>query len=101
MMDGPGSFPGISFAAMAAPLQLVQITPRRPNAGLEQAPAQRKPPWLKVKSPGGATFNDVRGLLKDLQLHTVCEEAHCPNIGECWDHRAATFMIMGDTCTRN
>ena len=86
---------------MASPLPLVQITPSRARSGLETAPVQRKPPWLKVKSPGGATFNDVRGLLKDLQLHTVCEEAHCPNIGECWDHRAATFMIMGDTCTRN
>jgi lipoic acid synthetase len=86
---------------MAAPLPLVQITPSRSRSGLDPAPAQRKPPWLKVKSPGGATFNDVRGLLKDLKLNTVCEEAHCPNIGECWDHRAATFMIMGDTCTRN
>ena len=80
-------------------LPLVQITPRTPVA-LER-PFERKPAWLKVKAPGGAVFNDVRRLLRDLRLNTVCEEAHCPNIGECWDHRAATFMIMGDVCTRN
>jgi lipoic acid synthetase len=61
----------------------------------------RKPAWLKVKAPGGATYADVRRLMRDLRLNTVCEEAHCPNIGECWEHRAATFMILGDVCTRN
>ena len=86
---------------MATPLPLVQITPR-PSANLLQpVPVTRKPPWLKVKAPGGASFVEVRSLLHDLKLHTVCEEAHCPNIGECWDHRAATFMILGDVCTRN
>ena len=85
---------------MAVPLPLVQITPRN-QRGLPPAATERKPPWLKVQAPGGGTYVEVRNLLKDLQLHTVCEEAHCPNIGECWDHRAATFMILGDTCTRN
>jgi len=80
-------------------LPLVQITPR--SAGTLERPVERKPAWLKVKAPGGAVFNDVRRLLKELRLNTVCEEAHCPNIGECWDHRAATFIIMGDICTRN
>jgi len=61
----------------------------------------RKPGWLKVKAPGGATYADVKRLMRDLKLNTVCEEARCPNIGECWDHRAATFMILGDVCTRN
>jgi len=61
----------------------------------------RKPAWLKVKAPGGATYADVKRLMRDLKLNTVCEEAHCPNIGECWEHRAATFMILGDVCTRN
>jgi lipoic acid synthetase len=84
---------------MAQPLPLVQITPR-PGPALVQ-PAERKPSWLKVKAPGGRTYNDVRRLLKELRLNTVCEEAHCPNVGECWDHRAATFMIMGEVCTRN
>lgn len=61
----------------------------------------RKPGWLKVKAPGGAAFVEVRRLMRDLELHTVCEAAHCPNVGECWSHRAATFMILGDVCTRN
>jgi lipoic acid synthetase len=86
---------------MATPLPLVQITPRQPRADLGPSAADRKPSWLKVKAPGGAGFVNVRDLLRGLNLHTVCEEARCPNIGECWDHRAATFMIMGDTCTRN
>jgi lipoic acid synthetase len=86
---------------MAAPLPLVQITPRPSPAPAQPVTIQRKPPWLKVKAPGGATFVGVRDLLHQLKLHTVCEEAHCPNIGECWDHRAATFMILGDVCTRN
>jgi lipoic acid synthetase len=86
---------------MSIPLPLVQITLRQPHADLAPSGSERKPAWLKVKAPGGASFVDVRALLRDLKLNTVCEEAHCPNIGECWDHRAATFMIMGDTCTRN
>ena len=84
-----------------APLPLVQITPRRPAPLSLNDPTQRKPAWLKVKAPGGANYVEVRHLLKDLKLHTVCEEARCPNVGECWDHKAATFMILGDTCTRN
>jgi lipoic acid synthetase len=61
----------------------------------------RKPPWLKVKAPGGPTYLALKHMMRDLKLHTVCEEAHCPNIGECWEHKAATFMILGDVCTRN
>ena len=63
--------------------------------------ATRKPAWLKVPAPGGANYRELKQLMRELELHTVCEEAHCPNIGECWEHRAATFMILGDTCTRN
>ena len=82
------------------PLQLIQIAPRRaPPASAE--PAGRKPPWLKVKAPGGPNYAHVRRVLRELKLNTVCEEAHCPNVGECWEHRAATFMILGDVCTRN
>jgi lipoic acid synthetase len=77
-------------------LPLTQLT-RRPAA----VPSDRKPPWLKVRAPGGATYAEVKRLMRDLALHTVCEEAHCPNVGECWEHRAATFMILGDVCTRN
>jgi lipoic acid synthetase len=78
---------------MAAPL--IHITPRAPGA-----PA-RKPAWLKVKAPGGPTYLALQRMMRDLRLHTVCEEAHCPNIGECWEHKAATFMILGEVCTRN
>src|SRR5579872_2109383 len=69
---------------------------------LVQLPS-RKPAWLKVPAPGhgGAAYVEVKQLLRELNLHTVCEEAHCPNVGECWGHRAATFMILGDVCTRN
>ena len=63
--------------------------------------AARKPAWLKVPGPGGPNYTELKHLMRDLSLHTVCEEAHCPNIGECWEHRAATFMILGDVCTRN
>src|SRR5204863_3482606 len=60
----------------------------------------RKPAWLKVPAPGGPNYLALKHLMRDLKLHTVCEEAHCPNIGECWEHRTATFMILGDICTR-
>ena len=62
---------------------------------------ERKPSWLKVKAPGGSNYLHLKQLMKDLDLHTVCEEAHCPNVGECWEHGTATFMILGDVCTRN
>jgi lipoic acid synthetase len=61
----------------------------------------RKPPWLKVRAPGGPTYMRLKGRLREWNLHTVCEEAHCPNIGECWEEATATFMILGDVCTRN
>jgi len=61
----------------------------------------RKPSWLKVKAPGGPNYLRLKQLMRSLDLHTVCEEAHCPNVGECWEHGAATFMILGDVCTRN
>ena len=76
---------------MASPL--VQLGP--------PSPAPRKPSWLKVKAPGGPNYLALKQMMRDLKLHTVCEEAHCPNIGECWEHHAATFMILGDVCTRN
>jgi len=63
-------------------------------------PSPRKPAWIRVKAPTSAEAAEVRRLMRDKNLHTVCEEASCPNIGECWKHRHATFMILGDTCTR-
>ncbi len=78
-------------------LPLVQLT-RAPQAS---EPPARKPAWLKVKAPGSPEYLRLKALMRELDLHTVCEEARCPNIGECWEHRAATFMILGDVCTRN
>jgi len=59
-----------------------------------------KPAWLKVRAPGSPGYTRLKGLMRDLRLNTVCEEARCPNIGECWHHGTATFMILGDVCTR-
>ena len=64
-------------------------------------PASPKPAWLKVRAPGGPKYLRLKGLMREWNLHSVCEEAHCPNIGECWEDLTATFMILGDVCTRN
>jgi lipoic acid synthetase len=61
---------------------------------------EKKPPWLKVRAPQGPRYNQIRERLRELNLFTVCEEAHCPNIGECWDGGTATIMLMGEICTR-
>ncbi|GIV45757.1 lipoyl synthase [Ignavibacterium album] len=61
----------------------------------------KRPEWLKVKLPTGDNYTDVKNLMRRQKLNTVCEEARCPNIAECWNHRSATFMILGDTCTRS
>ncbi len=79
---GAGGIPGLVFP-------VVPLVPAR------------KPGWLKVKAPGGPNYVQLKTLMRQLGLHTVCEEARCPNIGECWEHKAATFMILGDVCTRN
>lgn len=68
---------------------------------IEELPRQAKPEWLKVRAPGSENYLRLKGLMRTLGLHTVCEEANCPNIGECWNHGTATFMILGDTCTRS
>src|SRR5215510_3301106 len=67
---------------------------------LVPAPRPPKPEWLKVRAPGSPNYARLKSLMRDLHLHTVCEEAQCPNIGECWHHGTATFMILGDVCTR-
>jgi lipoic acid synthetase len=61
----------------------------------------RRPPWIKVRAPSGETYEKVRDMMRSKELHTVCEEAMCPNIGECWGRGTATFLMMGDTCTRS
>jgi lipoic acid synthetase len=63
-------------------------------------PGERKPPWLKVRLPSGPTYTELVHLMRDADLHTVCEEAMCPNIGECWEEREATFLLLGTKCTR-
>ena len=80
---------------MGEPLyQIMGLHRSRPLPG-------RKPAWLKVRAPGGPNYVRLKDLMRNLGLHTVCEEAHCPNVGECWEHGTATFMILGDVCTRN
>jgi lipoic acid synthetase len=75
--------------------------PRHPEkAHRPDAPLLRKPDWIRVRAPGSEAFKETHGIVKEHGLVTVCEEAGCPNIGECWSKRHATFMIMGDTCTR-
>ncbi len=75
--------------------------PRHPEkAGRPDTPVQRKPPWIRVKAPGSPVYRETRAIMREHNLHTVCEEAACPNIGECWSKKHATMMIMGDTCTR-
>jgi lipoic acid synthetase len=76
---------------------LYQIMGRHRAAQLPE----RKPGWLRIRPPGGKNYARLKHLMRDLELHTVCEEAHCPNIGECWEHGTATFMVLGDVCTRN
>jgi len=61
----------------------------------------RRPEWLKVRLPGGDNYQDLVGIIRTQALHTVCEEARCPNIGDCWERRTATFLILGNVCTRN
>ena len=61
---------------------------------------ERKPPWFKVPAPGGKRYRELNRLIKEENLHTVCQEAACPNVGDCWERGTATFMILGDTCTR-
>src|SRR5499427_66222 len=78
---------------MSASSQLVQIA-------LGPPPRVPKPDWLKAKAPVGDNFHNLKKLARGLGLHTVCESAQCPNIGECWNHRTATFMLIGDICTR-
>ncbi|MGB9772233.1 MAG: lipoyl synthase [Candidatus Kapaibacteriota bacterium] len=72
-----------------------------PSEERRQQTLQRRPEWLKVRAPGGETFSNLRRMMRAKTLHTVCEEAHCPNIGECWGRGTATFLILGDTCTRS
>ena len=80
-----------------APLNFIRGRKKRSD----ELPRAPKPEWLKVRAPGSENYHRLKGLMRGLGLHTVCEEANCPNIGECWNHGTATFMILGGTCTRS
>src|SRR5437868_8264935 len=86
---------------MSVVIDTVAARPRHPEkAHRPQTPALRKPDWIRVKAPGSPGFAETSRIVRANGLHTVCEEAGCPNIGECWEKKHATFMIMGDVCTR-
>ena len=81
--------------------RLLDLRPRHPEkAHRPDNPIQRKPAWIRAKSPGSPGYMATQALVREHKLATVCEEARCPNIGECWEKKHATFMIMGDVCTR-
>lgn len=83
--------------------EFIPLTPANaaaPAQATPPAPRQRRPEWLKVRAPAGENYEDLVRLMRSKRLHTVCEEAHCPNIGECWNHRTATFLLLGEVCTR-
>lgn len=77
------------------------ITRDRVEVDSQASKPMRRPAWIRVRAPSGETYEKVRGLMRSKSLHTVCEEANCPNMGECWGHGTATFLMMGDVCTRS
>lgn len=85
---------------MAEFIPLAAVTPPTDPAQGEAGTRPRRPAWLKARAPMGESYRDVLALMREQGLHTVCEEARCPNIGECWNQRTATFLLLGDTCTR-
>ncbi len=99
LMESPGGYaPGGKDTGLVKPKGSSSI---RAHEGLDTVPMRaRKPEWLKVRSPGGPEYLRLKSLMRSQSLHTVCEEAGCPNIGECWEAGTATFMILGDVCTR-
>jgi lipoic acid synthetase len=89
------------MAVLVDTLATPPVRPRHPEkANRPETPLLRKPDWIRVKAPGSPGYAETRRIVRENGLHTVCEEAGCPNIGECWEKRHATFMIMGDVCTR-
>ena len=84
-----------------APLPLPVVPRTQSLSSCAPAPRGNRPSWLKVRFPNGSNYNELRTLMREQNLHTICEEALCPNIGECWENRTATFLILGDVCTRN
>src|ERR1700675_3245842 len=86
---------------MASPFHILANDPAVGGAAVPLPGMHPRPAWLKVRFFGGDNYQDLKRIMRTLGLHTVCESARCPNQGECWDHRTATFMILGDVCTRS
>jgi len=84
-----------------ATLSLPMVSRTTPLSPCAPAPRGNRPAWLKVKFPQGPNFTELKTLMREQRLNTICEEAMCPNIGECWENRTATFLILGEICTRN
>lgn len=86
---------------MASPFHILSNSPGTPPPGVSLDPASHpRPDWLRVKFFNGPNYQDLKRIMRTLGLNTVCESARCPNMGECWEHRTATFMILGNICTR-
>src|SRR5687768_5106462 len=76
------------------------VLPMAPGGASVSESLGPRPDWLRVRAPVGPNYQELKGLVREMRLHTVCESARCPNIGDCWERRTATFMILGDICTR-
>jgi lipoic acid synthetase len=104
MFEAPGSHPHRPLEpfsiALGGGLDAPLAAPGAEGQGPAAPASRRHPDWIRARLPGGENYRDLKTLLSGLNLNTVCEEARCPNIGECWDQRTATIMILGDTCTR-
>ena len=96
----PPAAPGAGHHGNAEPFTIAMGGGAFAAASDGSVALRRHPDWIRAKLPSGENYHDLKRLLRGLNLNTVCEEAHCPNIGECWDQRTATIMILGDTCTR-
>jgi lipoic acid synthetase len=91
----------IPLTAVDTSTEKAAASEQAPGASVRRVrPRYRRPEWLKAPAPSGENYHDVRALMRDLDLHTVCEEAQCPNMGDCWNQRTATFLLLGEVCTR-
>src|SRR5271156_5042476 len=98
--SSPGLTQGSQEMAGSGPAMATTTLRHPEKARLPDNPSPRKPPWIRVKAPVSPEYHATRRLIREHALHTVCEEAACPNIGECWKDRHATVMILGAVCTR-
>src|SRR5579862_7717462 len=85
---------------MASPFNIISNSPSTPVPVASDPAAHPRPDWLRVKFFNGENYQELKRIMRTLGLNTVCESARCPNMGECWEHRTATFMILGNICTR-